>query len=290
MAALALAVSVSVIAATPAFAAFDATFDPGDWILGVQNSTAAANVLEVNLGAALQYKNAFNSNANILNIGNINAELTTLGGAAWYDNANLFFGVQGARTSTAAAGSADANGDFNSTLYVSNARAGGGTAGSANSSAWAIAASSVSTAAAGMIQVGNTFTGTPPPGTAVKLIPTSQPNDWSDLNPVAGVTQGTAYGAFVGGIQYRFDTGLFDDGTFAGLSGIEAVVDMYRIARFTNGGSTPGQGTYIGSFAIEHDGDVHFIATPIPEVNSAMLLGLVPLAGLCLRRRHAVLA
>lgn len=286
LAAIALATTVSAIAATPALA-FDATFDAGDLILGVQSSASTASVLEVNLGAPLQFKAAVSD----MFLGNIGTELSGLYGSTWYDDSNLFFGVSGARSNLAIAGSADANGDFNSTAYASRLRAGDGTLRSANSTAWNVAAASVSTAASGMIQQGNTFNGVAPTGVAVKTIPTSNPNDWSDLNPVSGTSQGTAYSTFVGGIQYEFNPGAFDSGTFAGLTNVEGVIDLYRIARFSNGGATPGLGSYIGSFAITQTGDVHFISiTAVPEASSALLVGLVPLAGLFIRRRQALTA
>jgi hypothetical protein len=289
MAALALAVSVSAIAVTPAVAAIDPTFDAGDLILGVQSSAVTSTVLEINVGAPLLFKNADLTDTNLF-VGNIDAQLTSLFGAAWYESPNLFFGVSGANNNTSiSAGSANANGDFNSTIYASRSRLGSGVAGTANSAAWSMSAGQVTNAASPMVQQGGAFSTNQSGGIA--QIPTSLANEWSDFNPVSGTAQNPAYNSvFTTGIQSRFDGGLFDDGSFGGLSNVEAVVDLYRVARFSNGGSTPGQGSYIGSFAIEQDGDVHFVVTPVPEVNSAMLLGLVPLAGLCLRRRQTVIA
>lgn len=290
--AIALAITASTIAVTPAFA-FDADFNPGDLILGVQSSSSTASVLEVNLGAPLAIKDAFNSGSNLY-LGNIGAELTSLYGTNWYDDSSVFFGVAGSRSATAAAGTADANGDFNSTVYASRARLGNGTVATPNSAAWTIGTTAVSQAATSIIQAGNTFNGSSPTGVAIKTIGTSAPNDWSDLNPVSGSTQGVGFSAFVGGIQYNFASGSFDDGAFGGLTGVEGVIDLYRIARFSNAipgqpNPTPGVGSFLGSLAITQSGDVHFI-TAVPEPNSALLVGLASLAGLCIRRRLAVTA
>lgn len=63
---------------------------------------------------------------------------------------------------------------------------------------------------------------------------TRAPNDWSGLNPVSGSTQGVGFSTFVGGIQHSFASGSFDNGAVGGLTGVERVVDLYRIARFSN--------------------------------------------------------
>jgi MYXO-CTERM domain-containing protein len=280
--AFALAVSVSAIAVSPAVAAFDPTFDAGDLILGVQSSAATASVLELNIGAPLLYKQATGS----ILIGNIDSQLTTLFGAGWYDSPNMFFGISGASNNgSLSAGSANPNGDFNSTIYASRSRLGNGTVGQANSTAWSMSAGTVTTAATPMVQQAGTFSTNQSGGVAI--IPTSLSNEWSDFNPVSGTAQSPAYNSvFTTGIQYRLDAGTFDGGTFGGLSNVEAVVDLWRVARFSNGGSTPGQGSFIGSFAITQSGDVHFVA--VPEAGSGLLVGLVSLAGLFVRRRQEI--
>jgi PEP-CTERM motif len=291
IASIALAVTVSAISATPSVAAIDPTFDTGDLILGVQSSAATSTVLEINIGAPLLFKNADLSDTNIL-IGNINSELTSLFGANWYESPNLFFGVSGASNNTSiSAGSANANGDFNSTIYASRIRLGNGTAGTANSTAWSFSPATVTNAASPMVQQAGTFSANQSGGIA--QLPTSLSNEWSDFNPVSGTAQNPAYNSvFTTGIQYRFDAGTFDDGTFGGLTNVEGVIDLYRIARFSNGGATPGVGSYITSLAITSTGDVWSIntLTAVPEPTSVLLVGLASLAGLCVRRRQTMVA
>lgn len=282
----AFALGISVLAVLPATAVIDPNFNTGDLILGVQSTASTSIVLEINLGAPSLYKNGTS-----FLIGNINSDLTGLFGATWYDAATLLFGVSGANNGLGGGlgggpGTADANGDFNSTAYISRARGSNGTFGLSDSLAWNIAPASVSTGALQLVAQGNTFTSTSTNGIA--QVATSNPNDWSDLNPVSGGIQGTAYSVYTGGIQYGFGAGAFDTGAFGGLTNVEGVVDLYRITRFNNtvGGNapTPGLGAYLGSIAIERDGDVHFVTVPEPSSAAVVSLGLVSLLGWRARR------
>lgn len=261
----------------PLSAAIDPVWDLGDLVMGFQSSTATATVLELNLGARLLYKEASSS----FLVGNINSELMSLFGPTWFNEPNLFFGVSGSHSNGSTGAGTPNDGDFNSTIYASRARNGNGTLGVEESTPWSITTLNVTAAASGMIQQGNTFNNFETNGIAA--IATTNVNDWKDFNPVSGITQTAAYTSLSGGIQFRFDTGLFDDGTFGGLTNVEGIVDLYRIARFTNGGATPGLGDYLGSFAIEQDGDVHYV---VPEPGSAALLGLGLVSFLGFRRRR----
>ena len=136
-----------------------------------------------------------------------------------------------------------------------------------------------------MLQQADTYNANDVSGIAT--IPTSLTNEWSDFNPVSGTAQNPAYASvFASGIQYRFDTGTFDSGNFAGLTDVEAAIDLYRIARFSNGGGTPGVGTYLGTIALERDGDIRFVGVPEPGSLSFLGVGVTSLVGL--RRRRTV--
>ena len=203
----------------------------------------------------------------------------------------LLFGVVGASNSqSVSAGTANAYGDFNSTIYATRSRAGEGTIGAANSTPWSITGANTTTAATGMVAQGNTFAANHG-GDGILTISNSASADWSDFNPVP--TGSPAYTTLSGtdGISFRFGAGAFDgDGTFGGLTNVQGVVDLYRGARFTNGGQvnggaiTPGLGEYIGSIAIQQHGDVSYV-TAVPEPGTALMCGL-SLVGLALRRRR----
>jgi hypothetical protein len=145
---------IGVLVGTSAQGAITANYTPGDLILGIQSSTNTAVVIEVNIGANLQYKNSTSS----FLIGNIGTQLGNSFTATWYDSPNLFFGISGVNNNLSlSAGTADANGDFNSTIYASRARSSNGSVGLANSTAWSFSASTVTTAASPMLQQAGTF-------------------------------------------------------------------------------------------------------------------------------------
>ncbi len=284
--------ALPVLAATPAKAAFDTAYNTGDLILGMMG---ASNNIELNLGNKSLYLAPAQTNTLIGNASGLFASLS----ATWFNQGTIVFGVAAANDAIGTGATpVDADGDYHSTVYVTRARttaSAGGTPGQANSTAWTgIAPGDVSVAASNIIGMGSFFSATanaPINGTATVV--NSATGDWSDYNSTGGTT--TSWSSFTGatGAGFRFANGLFaSTGTFSGLTNVEGVVDLYRVARFPDGGRTPGQGAFIGSFAIEQDGDVWFVGNPVapvPEPGTALIGGL-PLIGMLLRRRRTAQA
>jgi hypothetical protein len=102
--------------------------------------------------------------------------------------------------------------------------------------------------------------------------------------------QGTAYGAFSGGIQDQFESGSW--GSLGGLT-VEGALDLYRIQAVNN---APGQyglgnavrtGEFQGTVVIDQSGNVSFVTT-VPEPSSSLLLGVAAAGlGFIMRRRKA---
>ena len=97
------------------------------------------------------------------------------------------------------------------------------------------------------------------------------------------------FGLFTGGVEATFNTGTF--GTMGGVAA-ESALDLYRILATTNpigtviseGVTTPGDGSYEGTFVIDSAGSVSYIA-PVPEPATVSLLGVSAVLGLVRRRR-----
>jgi hypothetical protein len=99
-------------------------------------------------------------------------------------------------------------------------------------------------------------------------------------------TPTTSYGTFTsGGVQGDFGPGSL--GTFGGVAA-EAGLDLFRLLAVSPAGTVePGTlrtGQYQGTFVIEQDGDVSYIA-PVPEPSTFALLAGSAIFGLIRRRR-----
>ena len=94
-----------------------------------------------------------------------------------------------------------------------------------------------------------------------------------------------SFGVFPGSVLGSFGAGSF--GSFGGVAA-EAALDLYRILPATPGGVVdPGtirEGQFQGTFVIEQDGDVSYIA-PVPEPSTFALLAGSAIFGLIRRRR-----
>lgn len=281
---------VAALAAPAAMGAF--TFTNGDLILGFQATGGVGATQNVffnlgsgtyhrdnpgyNFGVATNGNNPFGTTGQTV-IGNVNATLTVVYGANWFDRSDLYFGVIGnlnQQPNSGVGSRAPVNGDPSRTVYVSSQTdtIGGAllyTAGAYNPSSLGIGANNL-TGLEGIFSSSNLTNGSDNTKILTQAsAPTQWNNGWTAWNP----TPGAAFGVFTGGIQQNF-----------GESDNITMVDLQRVLA-TNTGASPtgvaGGGTYETTFAITRNGNVF----AIPEPSTALLGGLGVLA--LFRRRRA---
>lgn len=280
----ALATSMaSVHAQNPSYA-------PGDLVLFFQNpggTTGGSETLYVNLGNTATFRGAAAGAdaANQQNFINISSELTAAFGANWASETTLYAGLAGV-WGTSVTNATLQNGDPHRTLYVSQARAGIGTVGEANSAGWTINSDTGMTSGASNITTQNNVFEVNGTGPILQAdAGTSQIDNQNQF--LAPGVQGTAFGTFGGGVQQGGSDSQF--GNFGGVPGVEFALDLYRILARNNVsgqvGGTVRQGSFEGTVVLDSLGNVSFLTTAIPEPSSALLVGLLGMVGLVGRRR-----
>lgn len=281
--------------------AVNPNFQAGDLVLFFQQSGGPGIPFILDLGPATTYRDA---TSNILNIANVvsgansvaNGSLTgsTGGspvgggfGSTWFDDPSVFWGVATVRSSSSGT-AAQVNGDPSRTLYVSAPR----TSVNTQSNAWSVGTGSLTTASNNILSMVNRL-GSIPAAATDRLIEGTATSQVDDRNPFLAANQpGTAFGLFTGGIEASFSAGTF--GTMGGIAA-ESGLDLYRILAttapsgtvITDGNTTPGDGSYEGTFVIDNTGSVSFIA-PVPEPATISLLATSAILGLARRRRTRV--
>lgn len=267
-------------------------YDIGDLVLYFQKP-GNANTVYVSLGnAATNFRGAAagpTAASQSLNIINLNQTLTDAFGPGWASDTGIYAGAAGAASSST--GVQTPLGDQTRTVYVSRGRDAVGTVGLSNTTPYdLVSVGNLTGGATSIIGMGNTFEVN---GTAQQQILTVDISTIDTTNPFSSPgIQGTAYGAFVGGVQQRGSAGTIGDFSFFGdvfAEDVEFALDIYRIAP-RNASETLGEvdgprllGTFEGTLAIGANGDVSFIT--IPEPSSILLSGLAGL-GLAFRRRR----
>ena len=297
-----LSLASTAVMLTGSSQAANSFYDLGDLMLTFQKP-GNNNTVYVSLGnAATNFRGAAagpTAANQSLNIININQTLVDAFGAGWASDTSIYAGVAGAFSSNASLStSAVANGDQHRTLYLSRARESIGTVGLANSATYDLSTSvpytGVSTQ---IIAMGNTFEVN---GTARQEIITTDISTIDTQNPIniAPVTfaqsQGSAFGAIVGGIQQRGSESTIGDFGYGGdvyAEDVEFALDLYRIvprldtATTDEISGTQHIGTFEGTLAIGANGDVSFVT--IPEPSSVTLAGIAGLALAFRRRRNS---
>jgi hypothetical protein len=276
-------------------------FNAGDLVLFFQNpsGTGSANTIYVNLGSAITYRGAATGTdvANMLDIVNINSQLTTAFGAGWATETTLHAGLAAARSNNPTLGGGGVvNGDPNRTVYISDQRNSVGTVGSAGSVGYSgYGDGPLGTASSDIIQMNLPYdqldtNGTDDPN-QVEIVGVGSSNI-DDQNPFLSVpnVQGNAFNAFPGGVQQSQSSSAKPAliGDFGPVSDVEFALDLYRIVSVTGktgqlAGDVPGLGSYEGTVVLDNLGNVSFVT--VPEPTTAALVG-IGLGALIMRRRR----
>jgi len=290
------ALALAAFAVTGAVSAQAATYTAGDLLLGFvagggqgADQTLVLNLSLGSLGNAAGYRDAFDAGTNSANFLNIGTQLSTQFGVGWYDRTDLYVSVFGAKSGTSSL-TALTNGDPNRTIYVSQARNGLDTPGSADSGGWSVQTdANMSTASSRILSTSQRYAASTADGSGVAIIADTDPNT---LDEFTRPTTATSFGALNGGIEQTFSVGTW--GTLGLAATVEAALDIYRISPKNNITGQYGydatnagirEGVYKGSITISQTGDISFIASAVPEPGSAAMLGLVSLGALLRRRR-----
>ena len=270
------------LGAIPAYAlSQDSTFDRGDVILGFQQ-LGGSKALEVNLGAAIGYRDATTTSLNFANIGSI---LVSTYGDNWFTDTSLFAGAMGLRDRTSSNDDPAVNGDFANTLYYTTQRTAAGIVGVASSAPANKTEAQADAASVSAFTLSTTYLNADSgdaDGFELFSPQSSTAGTWEDFNPFSGSNPGTSFGQFAN-LQDKFGTGWDLDATYAGISNVAAVWDFYRLAGYEGGGSKAS--SYEGTLVLDRSGRLSFIAA-VPEPTSFGLISLASALGLILRRRR----
>jgi hypothetical protein len=294
--------ATALTAATGTAQAQNTFYTAGDLVLFFQNpngTTGSDQQVFASLGnTATTFRQAFVDQANLVNIININSQLTTAFGAGWANTTTLYGGAGGVWGNSGSLSSALQNGDPNRTLYTTERRSTVGTVGSQNSVGYAIGSDGAMTAIANsmigqnnILEVGAL--------TAAAVIPVAPaPQQTIALNNPVG---GNGWNNNIPGnkVQQAGQAGNY--GAFGSINNVEFMWDLFRIQAKNNISGQYGQGDpnrqseYLGTLVLDSSGDVSFQTNAVPEPGTwaaaAIAAGLLGAGSYRrFRRRGAVVA
>lgn len=277
-------------------------YTAGDLVLFFQNpngTTGSDQQVFASLGnTATTFRQAFVDQANLVNIININSQLTSAFGASWADTTTLYGGAGGVWGNAGNLSNALQNGDPNRTLYTTERRSTIGTVGSQNSVGIAVGSDGATTSIANsmiaqnLILENNAVTAAAviqaalPPSQSIALQNPVGGNGWNNNVPGDKVQQAGQVGNY---------------GAFGSINNVEYMWDLFRIQAKNSISGQYGQGDpirqseYLGTLVLDNGGNVSFVTNAIPEPGTwaaaAIAAGLLGAGSYRrFRRRGAVVA
>ena len=280
------ALLATAITALISQAAFAAPYAAGDLLVGFRDPGQPNNTYVLDLGAATTYRDA---TANIHNITNIGADLTSAFGSGWATDSTLFWGIVGNQNNSSSG--SPVNGDPTRTLYGSQDQT---VLGTQSNPASITLSGTRGTVANNITGFGSTFSSASangavnPNGIIFPTLGSTQNNDWAEFNDGTN-SFGSTWGTGNNGVEGNSASGIPN-----------TALDLYRILNSTSGASptgTVGQGSYEGTFVIDAAGNISYFASAdlsspsVPEpVSTGVLAGLAFVGIVGLRRRQTTVA
>lgn len=244
----------------PSARAVSVSYSADDLFIGFRSTSASVtNDYVLDIGQASQFKNA--AAGFTLSLGNVGADLTSIFGAGWATDPNIFWGVVGT------SGNAASGGDVSNVLYASQPE------------------NPLGTRATPYTQKSASLQGTPRAN-----ISTFGINDYNGKTSTANSSVGISESATGANSWASYNPGGTSFSYFQGMEGNSAngisqtALDLSRMAPSTTG--TPG--TDLGTFTINSsNGNISFqtaAAVPEPSTYASLAIGTA-VALLTVRRR-----
>jgi hypothetical protein len=271
-----LTVSAVAVAALTAAAdtaqAQNTNYTPGDLVLFFQNpggATGSDQQVFASLGnTATSFRQAFVDQANLVNIININSQLTSAFGASWASTTTLYGGAGGVWGNAGSLNSSLQNGDPNRTLYTTQRRSTVGTVGSPNSVGFSgFGDGGMTSIANSMLAQNNILENGAQTAAAVITAATAPAQSIALNNPVGGNGWNNNIAGDV--VMQAGQAGSY--GSFDTVNSVEFMWDLYRLQARNNINGQYGQndpirtGEFLGTLVLDSAGDVSFITVPEPS-------------------------